>query len=385
MKRFFIIICFAYMGCNMSLTAALTINMHKNNADPDIAEYIQSTLAENLSYLNDKQLDVTLSPNGDALTISYQISPEGWSGQETSNDVWTDLDYTIQRIVSAIHANSSSAPKQSASGNVSNTQPTQTISSAQYQQYPQQQYPQQQYTQQTQPQNQTQTPPVTSQKKSIGNKFMDAVMSSALVKVDAKQNVLESAKLFQTPQYTMADVRKGQVSVGGCLTFNDGTKGIIYYLDNQGHGLVVSLDNITAKWENVNKSKECHDILMLPNEEGVEVCTYGVGANNTSTIINQLGIYNAPAAAWCISHGDGWYLPSCGELWYLFAIANAKSGAGGLISLSVINAGGAPLDKKWYWSSSENDKDEAINVSLWGSMSSENKINSVDVRAIRAF
>lgn len=371
MKRFLILLCLGCLICTMSLQAAITINMQANNTDPDIAEYIQNTLTEHLSYLYDKQIDITLSPNGDVLTIAYQVSPDGWSGQETSQDIWTDLDITMQRVVNTIRSNASSAAKQTISEETTNLQQLQAVASEQQQQSPQP--------------AQAQTPSATPQKKTIGSKFVDAFMSSALVKVDAKQEVVESAKLFQTPQYTMTDVQSGHVSIGGCLTFDDGTKGIIYYLDNQGHGLVVSLDNTTAKWENVSKSKECHDIVRLPNEEGIEVCTYGAGANNTFTIINQIGVYNAPAAAWCISHGDGWYLPSSGELWYLLAIANAKSGAGGLISLSIINAGGAPLDRKWYWSSSENDKDEAINVSLWGSMSSEDKVHLVDVRAIRAF
>ena len=184
----------------------------------------------------------------------------------------------------------------------------------------------------------------------------------------------------------MEDVAAGRAVVGGGLMFSDGTKGIIFYLnENKTHGLVVSLDCIFAKWEAVKKSRECHDIIMLPNEEGTKALTYRVGENNTATIINQIGAYNAPAASWCASKGEGWYLPSAGELWYLFTVANSQLGQAGLISISLINNGGKPFTERWYWTSTENDYDEAINVSVSGSMSSEDKVDILPVYAVRAF
>ena len=46
-----------------------------------------------------------------------------------------------------------------------------------------------------------------------------------------------------------------------------------------------------------------------------------MGLTNTQTIISELGEHNALAAKWCVQHGDGWYLPSVGEMQYLISVA----------------------------------------------------------------
>lgn len=170
--------------------------------------------------------------------------------------------------------------------------------------------------------------------------------------------------------------------VGDLYTFSDGSKGIIFYLTGDNHGLVVSLDVFSAKWENERRSRGCHDIAMLPNEEkGASEMTFELGYQNTQYIIKALGPSEAPAAEWCTRHGEGWYLPSSGELWYLFSEKCDIT----VINQSLESNGGVELTKAWYWSSTECSDEEAINVSFKGKMDAEEKTEELNVRAVRAF
>ena len=224
--------------------------------------------------------------------------------------------------------------------------------------------------------------------------------------VISKPSTTQNQKNENSAQYNT----KG--AIGELKIFPDGSKGVVFYRTNDGHGLVVSLDFSTMKWENVKQERECHDIKMLQNSRGDKLLTYELGRKNTHTIIQQLGATMAPAAAWCVQHGEGWYLPSAGELWYLLSEVNQGSAKipepqekqGGLIkkaikkseildemilngpiSKAIVEAGGNPLENDWYWSSTEFDNDEAINVSAVGDIALEDKPEYILVRAVRAF
>lgn len=170
--------------------------------------------------------------------------------------------------------------------------------------------------------------------------------------------------------------------IGDLYIFSDGSKGIIFYLTGDNHGLVVSLDVFSAKWENERRARGCHDVAMLPNEEeGASEMTFELGYQNTQYIVQALGPSEAPAAEWCTRHGEGWYLPSSGELWYLFSEKCDIQ----VINQSLESNGGVELEKAWYWSSTECSDEEAINVSSKGKMDSEEKSEELNVRAVKAF
>ena len=163
-------------------------------------------------------------------------------------------------------------------------------------------------------------------------------------------------------------------------TFPDGTKGIVFYMDENNHGLAVSLDETNAKWQDVCKAKDCRDVASVPNEDGEKQCTYNLGSEYTAAIRSGLGL-SSPAVTWCLGHGNGWYLPSAGELWYMLSVANNGERADGLLSDALRAAGGEPLDKDWYWSSTEQNDTEAVNVSSSGWITGERKISMATVRA----
>lgn len=197
--------------------------------------------------------------------------------------------------------------------------------------------------------------------------------------------------------YTQKDIMSNNISIGDLITFDDGTKGIVFYLDGSGHGLVVSLDQTETKWQDETRSKKCQDISQLVNEkETSKYLNIGLGKQQTQMIISQLGWGKAPAAEWCLRHGDGWYLPSAGELWHLFTNANFNTNSNdrikgsfdandGFISKMLKMAGGEPLNSNWYWSSSEEEQENAWNVSVLGKFSTEEKTEEVAVRAVRFF
>lgn len=196
-----------------------------------------------------------------------------------------------------------------------------------------------------------------------------------------------TAKVAQQQQTAAANNDASQNStvgeVGSVIVFPDRSRGIIFYKD-YGVGLAVSMDETEAAWHTAVKRKERKDIPQIPNnEDDGKYFSAGRGAEFTNAIVSQLPAGTAPAAEWCVRHGMGWYLPSAGELVQLFK-ANDKQ-AGSKINVGLVRNGGTKLDGSWYWSSSEIDIKEAVNVSGSGRDSGEDKKTPAKVRAIRAF
>lgn len=188
----------------------------------------------------------------------------------------------------------------------------------------------------------------------------------------------------RTQQETQPANAAGCMAIGSLIRFDDGSAGIIFYLNPYGEGgLAVSLDEAELKWDS---SRKVEDIVGLTNEK--DKCslmlTPGSGAHNTEKMLAQLSI-NAQAASWCRNHGQGWYLPSAGEFLQL-VIANNNSRKSGPIYEAIVNAGGEPFQRSYYWVSNESDKKEAFNFPITGKKADTEKKNSAEgVRAIRMF
>jgi len=176
------------------------------------------------------------------------------------------------------------------------------------------------------------------------------------------------------------------LQVGALMTFSDGTQGIVFYSDDKGHGLVVSLKETRAKWD-LNRKKDMIDIPEIQNSENAfpYISQLGEGAEHTAAILRHLPSYLCPAAYWCTAIGEGWYLPTASELVYLLRVANGGQEEKGPISLAITTHGGTKIDGGWYWTSSETDRTEVLNISDSGSVSTENKSEENAVRAIRAY
>lgn len=171
------------------------------------------------------------------------------------------------------------------------------------------------------------------------------------------------------------------VKLGDLYIFEDGSKGIVFYVDEGGHGLVVSLQQEKRRWDDETNFVYCQDIINITNEKKVSLnMIVGLGKNNTSYIIGQLG--NKALAAKCSrDEGVEWYLPSAGELFQLIARANLY----GEIDESLINNNGKKI-KGWYWTSSEYNNGEAWRINENGKVKRCSKLATrIYVRAIREF
>ena len=162
--------------------------------------------------------------------------------------------------------------------------------------------------------------------------------------------------------------------VGDVKVFQDGSRGVVFYMEG-GRGLAVSLTEAEMQWDQGRRN----DIPYLPNmDEDNHPFIFGQGQTNTQSIIQYCGS-NARAAYYCIQQGMDWYLPSSGELYYL--VMSAKEGSAVYNSLNSL---GAKLSG-WYWTSTEYNKNEAININSGGSVHTEDKDGEAKVRAIRTF
>ena len=180
-----------------------------------------------------------------------------------------------------------------------------------------------------------------------------------------------------------------KAEIGSLIEFYDGTKGIVYYLDGNGHGLAVYLfeNKNLLHWQGTSIWHDCIDIETIPNDEENTEIQMGLGAIYCGSAIKQLGLEELPAIKWCQSIGTNWYLPSLGELYELLIVANHSKGRKGPISQAIIANGGNPFTFKssTYLSSSEEDNTKVYSVLSTGGIKSTHKYDSHSCRAVRMF
>lgn len=218
------------------------------------------------------------------------------------------------------------------------------------------------------------------------------------------------------PKYPSEPVADPEIiakaEIGSLIEFYDGTKGIVFYLDGNGHGLAVYLyeNRDLMCWQSVFSWGECVDIRGIPNEDISMFYWYSPGTdpyrisirvspeeNDTrvqmglgdvycNAAIKELGIDELPAIKWCHSIGSGWYLPSFCELYELVVVANLSKGSYGPISKALKKAGGHKmLGTKSYFSSSEDDNTNVFSILPSGGIGIAKKYHNHACRAVRMF
>lgn len=184
------------------------------------------------------------------------------------------------------------------------------------------------------------------------------------------------------------------LQIGSLIEFDDDTKGIVFYIDGNGHGLAVYLyeergirDEPPFQWQKARHWYDCADIKGIPNEH-IHDFTMGVGAVYCDAVQMEIGINNSPAVNWCRSIGPDWYLPSIDELLMLLDVANQGKGRNGAISKAIKANGGDAFraSSGAYLSSSEVDNTDVYAVFPTGSKIEQvNKYEFYCCRAIRMF
>jgi len=137
-----------------------------------------------------------------------------------------------------------------------------------------------------------------------------------------------------------------------------GVKGIVLHTTDEGrHGLIVSLEETTTRWDTFEK-EQAQATGATDRADGQK----NMAALERYIADKGLSWSDFPAAAWCRSLGEGWYLPAIDEL---LSIAFHFNGDNRTIydrkARQRINAafkahGGKRLDRMmYYYSSSEED------------------------------
>lgn len=172
-----------------------------------------------------------------------------------------------------------------------------------------------------------------------------------------------------------------EVKIGDLYTFDDNTTGVVFYVDEDGHGLAVSLNQEKRRWEEESHYVYCQNIVTIADENLPYLCiNHGLGMLYTASIIMQLGDVKPTAAKYCREEGSDWYLPSAGELYYLM-IANAD----GSVDKTLKTQKAKPIEG-WYWTSSEHSQGEAWRINHNGKAKRCSKLATrIYARAVRQF
>ena len=163
------------------------------------------------------------------------------------------------------------------------------------------------------------------------------------------------------------------VSVESFPTSGKTAMGVVFYVDNtDSRGWAVSLHNQSSsiKWSSSNNYG--YDIPDLPNCSNARNAMHDLnGKQNTATIRNAGDSNNFPAA-WAVDFNQGWYLPSGGQLRYLYSCFNEINA-----SLQAVGGSPFPIDGTYYWwSSSEFSGFHAYDMNTGGSLGDYVKDNS---------
>ena len=333
-----------------------------------VADYAKEIIEKNISVKSGYNYEFELLQDGDSFAVSYIVNPGNLTGRESTDDLWNEIEQTIMRALNAMNKqinNVIQVQKQTAK----QKEETETIAK--------------QEIVKEEPENVT----TSDEEKPKDNFFKKQYEIKTGIENKYQNNQIDrtnqSVFLNGMKVYSLNEVREGMASIGSLMQFPDGSIGVIYYFDAQGHGLAVSLEQTRLKWENVDDEEYCKDITSLNNMTRFDrQCVIGLGAEETFKIIEFQGY---PAAKWCVNRGSGWYLPSVGELYQLLVVANGENGEEGFISIILKACGGIPLNGSWYWSSTEENSENAYNISSSGRIATEIKCEKVYTRAVRQF
>ena len=166
-----------------------------------------------------------------------------------------------------------------------------------------------------------------------------------------------------SPTYSIGDVVNG---------------GVVFWLDSTGqHGLVAAFSDVATSVEWGCLSTDLPNVSNVPYNGGVPIglgAEIGDGFNNTNDILQDCP--TAPAAFAARSLGAQWFLPSAKELNQMYVNKTTLEGVSGFL----------PFVNSYYWSSSENDNNNAwIKDFSSGSQYYYPKSSTIYVRAVRAF
>ena len=165
-------------------------------------------------------------------------------------------------------------------------------------------------------------------------------------------------------------------------------EGIVFYVNESGHGWAVSLEcqAVSTHWVTSDYYYEMFDIPELDNFEYSREAIHDLDGYSNTEIIRNAHEADWYPAAWSVDFNNGWYLPAAGQLRWLMAYINEVN-----TSLAAVQGTMFTFDHpRWYWTSTERGPAHAIVVSQTGSVANYPKWNyigqyEIGVRAVKSF
>ena len=165
--------------------------------------------------------------------------------------------------------------------------------------------------------------------------------------------------------------------------------GVVFYVDKtDSHGWAVSLNNQSSSIKWCSSDHYGYDIPDLPNQGNARIAMHDLNGKQNTASIRSAGNANDFPAVWAVDYDNGWYLPSAGQLRYLFSFAPEINA-----SLQVVGGATIPYNSNHYWwSSTEFSEYHAYDMNTGGSLGdyvkdnhSNYPQNGIAVRQIRDF
>ncbi len=165
-------------------------------------------------------------------------------------------------------------------------------------------------------------------------------------------------------------------SLGTVITNPDGSKGVVFYINpTYTGGCMVALEDVSTgcSWGSSGDIPFVRNYTYTQNECLLSDLN---GYANTEVLRNYQSA-NPNYASGKVDFGQGWYVPSAGQLRKLY-------GALPFIEVPMENAGGTTLsDNAYYWSSTESSESYAWTSAF--EMSSSSKTSNYRLRAVHDF
>jgi len=199
--------------------------------------------------------------------------------------------------------------------------------------------------------------------------------------------VIENAGLFTPP--TAPPIAAGDIlctdgSVVKPMDFAASGKtamGVVFFVDSTGiHGWAMALNDF-GNYPWTTSPNDYFDVPTLDNIANSRDAIADFDGYGNTLKLRAAGDSTLLPAAWAVDFDHGWYLPAIGQ-WSQFYAQIVQMNA------SLLIAGGTPfpLDAPYfYWSSTENDSNNAWNLLYGGSVRMDYKAYVYPIREVRDF
>ena len=165
--------------------------------------------------------------------------------------------------------------------------------------------------------------------------------------------------------------------------------GVVFYVDEtDSRGWAVSQSNQASSIKWSSSAFYGYDIPQLSNYNNARNAMHDLDGKQNTAKIRNAGNANDFPAAWAVNYDNGWYLPSGGQLRYLYSCFPE-------INASLQLVGGTPFPingSHYWWSSTEHTEFHAYDMNSGGSLGDYVKDNHANyppngiyVRQIRDF